>query len=233
MVVGDTRSGAETPTFSPSKMVFTVQTHVTEPFNMEAISRKAAGIEDDYTLQKEAAAVAREMAKAERAAASADAAQSAAAARLREREAKEAAKVAAAKAKAEREAAEKAYKEEMEKREAERKKIEEERKAMAEADAKARALFKAEYSPPDKAGKRKPILKEIKKMAPPDNSDERVQLVQWLNVSSGRNAPYVPTPGRPMSPSVAAGAPDRLEFVEKIVSSILPCLRAVRCLPVS
>ena len=41
MVVGDTRSGAETPTFSPSKMVFTVQTHVTEPFNMEAISRKA------------------------------------------------------------------------------------------------------------------------------------------------------------------------------------------------
>ena len=60
-----------------------------------------------------------------------------------------------------------------------------------------------------------------------------VQLVQWLNVSSGRNAPYVPTPGRPMSPSVAAGAPDGLEFVEKIVSSILPCLRAVRCLPVS
>ena len=195
-------------------------------------SRQAAAIEDDYTLQKEAAAVAREMAKAERAAAGANTAQSAAR-QATEREAKEAAKVAAAKAKAEREAAEKAYKEEMEKREAERKKIEEERKAMAEADAKARALFKAEYSPPDKAGKRKPILKEIKKMAPPDNSDERVQLVQWLNVSSGRNAPYVPTPGRPMSPSVAAGAPDGLEFVEKIVSSILPCLRAVRCLPVS
>ena len=165
----------ETPNFSPSRQIFEIRTHVTEPFNMESHAQRqiqaqidaAQAIEDEKERKRKAAEerrLARE--QAEREAAAAEAARKAAAL------AKQAKLLAG--------------------------EVEEE---------------EVEDTPP--AGSKS------RRMAPDDTPG--VQLVQWLNHESGRNAPY--------SKRSYASEPEWWEVrIEKAVRVALPCLNAVaRC----